>query len=118
MKKILITLIVLMIIVSSTVFAQEIPDNFLIVGDKVIELGYAMENKEAFNIILIDFFAQGGSVEGLYIALNGSLFDVNMNVKTEVQKQEIISSCVILIDKDHPNGTPIGTGDLEVISIY
>jgi hypothetical protein len=96
-------------LVSSFAFAAELPSNYLVIGDKAIDLSYAMNNKEAFNTILGEYLAGGGTVEGLYVAIAGAVQDAYGNDLTQEQQETVVNQLMTLVNTENPDGTPLVT---------
>jgi len=110
MKKFLIILLVGLMLLGSVAFAEDnsLPSNYLVIGDKIVDLSYAMQNQDAFNAILGEFLAGGGKLDQLYAAIAGSFADVYGNAKTEAEKTQIIATCTSVVDTENPDGKPLG----------
>lgn len=88
---------------SSFVFAAELPDNYIVIGNKVVELSFAMQNKELFNEILTEHILNAG-LEGLYLGLGGALANVYGAPVSQTEQIEVLSQLNELIDTDSPSG--------------
>lgn len=108
-KRTLASILVVLMLVSSFAFAAELPSNYLVIGDKAIDLSYAMNNKEAFNTILGEYLAGGGTVEGLYVAIAGAVQDAYGNDLTQEQQDTVVNQLMTLVNTENPDGTPLVT---------
>lgn len=104
-KRILALLLVFAMVLSSFSFAMELPKNYLKIGDKVIDLSYAMKNKEAFNKVLEQYLAKYGSdFSKLQIFINEELSDVYGEKLSEEDSRIVLQEIETIINTENPEG--------------
>lgn len=97
---------------STFAFAAELPSNYLVIGDKAIDLDYAMNNQEAFNKILADYLAAGGSIDDLYAIIDEYVADVYGKTLTQEEKAAVVAQLATLIDTENPTGVDLQPDEL------
>lgn len=118
MKKALATVLVFVMLLSSFAFAAELPTNYLVIGDKAVDLNYAMGNKEAFNTLLTNYLnSPGGDVKNLYMAIAEKFQDVYGKDLTATEIEAIKAQLITLYNSENPTGTPLATDTLKVVSV-
>jgi len=78
-KKIILTLMLLILFIKSNSFSFDIPDNYFVIDKTAFSLNYAFNNKEIFNNHLSEYLNESNDLTKCITVLGDYAKDVYMN---------------------------------------